>query len=85
MKMNLQRRSNLGTRERFQGSYLRGCLILLGLSDEFLFCNNFNDHKMHFIRTRNIFPHSREGNHYFAAAIHSFRRMNRDIPLGKNS
>ena len=60
MKMNLQRRNNLSTRERFQGSYARGCLVLLGISDEFLFCNNFNDHKMHFIGTRNISPHSRE-------------------------
>ena len=60
MKMNLQRRNNLSSRERFQGSYPRGCLILLGISGEFLFRNNFNDQKMHFIRTRKIFPHSRE-------------------------
>ena len=60
IKMDLQRRSNLSMRERFQGSNPRRLLVLLGISDEFLFCNNFNDHKMHFIRTRNIFPHSRE-------------------------
>ena len=60
MEMNLQRRSNLSTREHFQGSYPRGCLVLLVISDEFLFCDNFNDHKMHFIGTRNIFQHSRE-------------------------
>ena len=36
----------------------------LGISDEFLFRNNFNDHKMHFIRARNIFPHSRESFSY---------------------
>ena len=58
--MDLQRRNNLSTRERFQGSNPRRLLVLLGISNEFLFCNNFNDHKMHFIRTRNIFPHSRE-------------------------
>ena len=60
MKMNLQRRNNLSTRERFQGSYPRGMFNPLGISDEFLFRNNFNDQKMHFIRTRKIFPHSRE-------------------------
>ena len=63
----------------------------LGISDEFLFHNNFDDQEMHFIRTRKIFPLSRESfpcsfrQLYLAAAIHSFRRMNRDIPLGKNS
>ena len=84
MKMNLQRRNNLSTRER------RGIFNPLGISDEFLFRNNFDDQKMHFIRTRKIFPHSRgiislQGNFYLAAVIHSLRRMNRDIPLGKNS
>ena len=61
MKMNLQiRRNNLGMRERFQWSYPRGMFNPLGITDEFLFRNNFNDQKMHFIRTRKIFPHSRE-------------------------
>ena len=60
MKMNLQKRNNLSTRERLQGSYPRGMFNPLGISDEFLFRNNFNDQKMHFIRTRKIFPHSRE-------------------------
>ena len=32
----------------------------LGISDEFLFRNNFNDQKMHFVQARKIFPHSRE-------------------------
>ena len=45
MKMNLQRRSNLNP---------------LGICDEFFFRDNFNDQKMHFIRTRKIFPRSRE-------------------------
>ena len=43
-----------------QGSYPRGMFTPLGVSDEFLFRNNFNDQKTHFIRTRKIFPHSRE-------------------------
>ena len=47
-------------RERLQGSYPRGIFNHLGISDEFLFRNNFNYQKMHFIRTRKIFPHSRE-------------------------
>ena len=56
----LQKRNNLSTRERLQGSYPRGMFNPLGISDEILFHNNFNDQKMHFIRTRKIFPHSRE-------------------------
>ena len=35
-------------------------LNLLGIRDEFFFRNNFNDQNMHFIRTRKIFPYSRE-------------------------
>ena len=49
MKMNLQRRNNLSTREPFQGSYPRGMFNPLGISNEFFFRNNFNDQKMHFI------------------------------------
>ena len=60
MKMNLQKRNNLRTRERLQGFYPRVIFNPLGISDEFLFRNNFNDQKMHFIRTRKIFPHSWE-------------------------
>ena len=60
MKINLQKRNNLSTRECLQGSYPRGMFNPLGISDEFLFCNNFNDHKMHFIQTRKILPHARE-------------------------
>ena len=60
MKMNLQKRNNLSTRERLQGSYPRGKFNPLSISDEFLFRNNFNDQKMHFILTRKIFPQSRE-------------------------
>ena len=59
-KMKLQKRNNLSTRERLQGSYPRGMFNPLGISDELLLRNNFNDQKMHFIRTRKIFPHSRE-------------------------
>ena len=60
MKTNLQKRSNLRAMERLQRSYPRGVFNPLGIRDEFLFCNNFNDKKMHFIRTRKIFPLSRE-------------------------
>ena len=60
MKMNLQKRNNLSTWERLQGSYPRGMFNPLGISDEFLFRNNSYHEKMHFIRTRKIFPHSRE-------------------------
>ena len=59
-KMKLQKRNNLSTRERLQGSYPRGMFNPLDISDKLLFRNNFNDQKMHFIRTRKIFPHSRE-------------------------
>ena len=93
--MKFTKRNDLNTRERLQGSYPRGIFNPLGISDEFSFRNNFNDQKMHFIRTRKIFPHfhtdfskgiiSLQGNFYSAAVIHSLRRMNRDIPLGKNS
>ena len=63
LKMNLQKRNNLCTRERLQGAYLCEIFNPLGISNEFLFRNNFNDQKMHFIRTRKIFPHSK-GNHF---------------------
>ena len=76
MKMNLQRRDNLSTRERLQGSYPRGIFNPLGISDEFLFRKDFSTLK-------GII--SLQGNFYLAAVIHSLRRMNRDIPLGKNS
>ena len=56
MKLNLQRRNNLNTIEHFQGCYPpRGMFNPLGISDEFLFRNNFNDKKIW-----KIFPHSRE-------------------------
>ena len=39
----LQKRNNLSTRERLQGSYPRGMFNPLGTSDVFLFRNNFNN------------------------------------------
>ena len=54
IKMNLQKRNNLSMRECLQGSYPRGMFNPLGISNEF---DNFNDQKMHFIRTGRIFPH----------------------------
>ena len=62
MKMNLQKRNNLRTRECLQGSYPRGMFNPLGISDEFLFRNDFNDQKMHFFK-QGRFCHT-QGNHF---------------------
>ena len=59
MKMNLQRRNNLNTIERFQGSYPRGMFNPLGISDEFLFRNNLNVQKCE----QGRFFHT-QGNHF---------------------
>ena len=45
---------------KHEGAPRRGIFNPLGISDEFLFRNNFDDQKLHFIRTRKLFPHSRE-------------------------
>ena len=77
-------------RERLQRSYPRGIFNPLGISDEFLFRNNFNDQKNAFYSNKEDFSTlkgiiSLQGSVYLAAVIHSLRRMNRDIPLGENS
>ena len=54
MKMNLQKRNNLSKRECLQGSYPRGMFNPLGISDEFLFRNNFNDQKMKLLNILNM-------------------------------
>ena len=62
MKTNLQKRSNLRAMERLQGSYPRGIFNPLGIRDEFLFCNNFNNQKCILFEQGRLF-HS-QGNHF---------------------
>ena len=63
----LQKRNNLSSRERLQGSYPSGMFNPLGISDEFLFRNNFNDQKCILFEQGRFF-HS-QGNHFPAYRV----------------
>ena len=61
----------------------------LGMSDNFLFCGKINDKNAFYSNNEDFFTPkgiiSLQSNFYLAAVIYSFRRMNIDVSLGKNS